>query len=67
MIQNIFRKICLNCRCGKDDHEIPKDEEDIGRIVIGKLFNRPIRTLEEEESYSYGKIYTLTLINEVSD
>ncbi|KAL7642921.1 UNVERIFIED_CONTAM: hypothetical protein RMT77_006210 [Armadillidium vulgare] len=51
---HFWRKICLNCRCGKDDHEVEDDEEDIGKIVIGKLFERPIRTKEEEESYSYG-------------
>lgn len=57
-----IRKICLNCRCGKDDHEVEEDEEDIGKIVIGKLFERPIRTKEEEESYSYGNILTFVTL-----
>uniref|UniRef100_A0A6A7G322 Testin n=1 Tax=Hirondellea gigas TaxID=1518452 RepID=A0A6A7G322_9CRUS len=36
-----WRKVCLNCRCSKDDHDIQDDDEDIGHFIIGKLFNRP--------------------------
>lgn len=44
----------MNCRCGKDDHEVEDDEEDIGKVVIGKLFDRPARTKKEEMEFSYG-------------
>ena len=44
----------MNCRCGKDDHDVQDDDEDIGKVVIGKLFERPARTRKEELEFSYG-------------
>ena len=44
----------MNCRCGKDDHDVQDDDEDIGKVVIGKLFERPARTKKEELEFSYG-------------
>lgn len=52
----------MNCRCGKDDHEVEDDDEDIGQIVIGKLFDRPARTEKEELEYCYGN--SLEIVNE---
>ncbi|XP_042234416.1 uncharacterized protein LOC121874352 isoform X3 [Homarus americanus] len=59
---HFWRKICMNCRCGKDDHEVEDDDEDIGRIVIGKLFDRPPRTKKEELEYCHGN--NLDVVNE---
>ncbi|XP_071521992.1 uncharacterized protein [Panulirus ornatus] len=59
---HFWRKICMNCRCGKDDHEVEDEEEDIGKIVIGKLFDRPPRTKKEELEYCHGN--HLEIINE---
>ncbi|KAK8748394.1 hypothetical protein OTU49_016121 [Cherax quadricarinatus] len=59
---HFWRKICMNCRCGKDDHEVEDDDEDIGRIVIGKLFDRPPRTRKEELEYCHGN--HLDIVNE---
>ncbi|XP_068207816.1 uncharacterized protein [Palaemon carinicauda] len=52
----------MNCRCGKDDHEVEDDDEDIGQIVIGKLFDRPARTEKEELEYCHGN--SLEIVNE---
>ncbi|KAK7067810.1 hypothetical protein SK128_027977, partial [Halocaridina rubra] len=58
-----WRKICMNCRCGKDDHEVDDDDnEDFGHIVIGRLFDRPARTEKEELEYCYGN--SLDIVNE---
>lgn len=46
----------MNCRCGIYDHEVEEDDEDIGKIVIGKLFDRPPRTKKEELEYCHGNI-----------
>lgn len=51
-----YRKLCMNCRCGIYDHEVEEDDEDIGRIVIGKLFDRPPRTKKEELEYCHGNV-----------
>nr|XP_045581201.1 uncharacterized protein LOC123744999 [Procambarus clarkii]XP_045581202.1 uncharacterized protein LOC123744999 [Procambarus clarkii]XP_045581203.1 uncharacterized protein LOC123744999 [Procambarus clarkii] len=59
---HFWRKICMNCRCGKDDHEVEDDDEDIGRIVIGKLFDRPPRTKKEELEYCHEN--HLDIVNE---
>lgn len=56
------RKICMNCRCGKDDHEVEDDDQDIGKVVIGKLFDRPARTKKEELEFSYGWLQCLVFI-----
>lgn len=56
------RKICQNCRCGKDDHEVEDEDEDIGQFVIGKLFERPARTKKEELEYSYGTLFALVFL-----
>lgn len=52
----------MNCRCGIYDHEVEEDDEDIGKIVIGKLFDRPPRTKKEEMEYCHGN--NLEMINE---
>ncbi|KAG0728711.1 Testin [Chionoecetes opilio] len=52
----------MNCRCGKDDHDVQDDDEDIGKVVIGKLFERPPRTQKEELEFSYGN--HLEMVNE---
>uniref|UniRef100_A0A915HY73 Testin n=1 Tax=Romanomermis culicivorax TaxID=13658 RepID=A0A915HY73_ROMCU len=36
----LSRKICKNCKCSKDDHDIPPSETDPGKLRIGKLFER---------------------------
>ncbi|XP_063585654.1 testin-like isoform X2 [Penaeus indicus] len=59
---HFWRKLCMNCRCGIYDHEVEEDDEDIGRIVIGKLFDRPPRTKKEELEYCHGN--NLEMINE---
>ena len=33
------RKVCLNCRCGKAEHNVV-EEEDPGFFFVGKLFDR---------------------------
>ncbi|ROT74701.1 putative testin isoform X1 [Penaeus vannamei] len=59
---HFWRKLCMNCRCGIYDHEVEEDDEDIGKIVIGKLFDRPPRTKKEEMEYCHGN--NLEMINE---
>ncbi|KAK3866958.1 hypothetical protein Pcinc_027544 [Petrolisthes cinctipes] len=59
---HFWRKICQNCRCGKDDHDVEDEDEDIGQFVIGKLFERPARTKKEELEYSFGN--DLEIVNE---
>lgn len=59
---HFWRKICQNCRCSKDDHEVEDDDEDIGQFVIGKLFNRPPRTKKDEMEFVHGT--DLEMINE---
>ncbi|XP_050737887.1 uncharacterized protein LOC127009154 isoform X3 [Eriocheir sinensis] len=59
---HFWRKICMNCRCGKDDHEVEDDDQDIGKVVIGKLFDRPARTKKEELEFSYGN--ALEMVNQ---
>ncbi|KAF2360340.1 PET domain [Trinorchestia longiramus] len=49
-----WRKICLNCHCSKDDHDIRDDDEDIGHIIIGKLFDRPDPIAEEDQAGDKG-------------
>jgi len=35
-----WRKVCRNCRCAKEDHDV-KDEEDPGLRRVGRLFDDP--------------------------
>ena len=52
-----FRKHCTNCRCGKADHNVIGDETgaaDGGFYIIGRLFDRPMRTKKEELEFCYG-------------
>jgi hypothetical protein len=35
----MVRKVCLNCRCGKAEHNVV-EEEDPGFFFVGKLFDR---------------------------
>jgi len=50
-----WRKVCINCRCGKAEHNV-KDEEDHGFSFIGKIFDRPMRTKAEECKFIYGEV-----------
>ncbi len=45
--------MCQNCRCGKAEHNV-QDAEDPGFYFIGKLFDRPLRTRQEEMEFCYG-------------
>ena len=48
-----FRKVCQNCRCGKAEHNVVEDE-DPGFYFVGKIFDRPLRSKEEELEFCYG-------------
>ncbi|CAG0894723.1 unnamed protein product [Darwinula stevensoni] len=51
-----WRKICRNCKCGKEEHDVYEEVlVDPGYYRIGRLFDRPLRTTEEELKYSHGK------------
>ena len=36
---HFWRKICVNCLCGKAEHDI-RDQDDHGLHFVGKLFDR---------------------------
>jgi hypothetical protein len=48
-----YRKVCQNCRCGKAEHQV-FEAEDPGFYFVGKLFDRPLRTKEEELEFCFG-------------
>jgi hypothetical protein len=43
----MVRKVCLNCRCGKAEHNVV-EEEDPGFFFVGKLFDRYIKIQERK-------------------
>ena len=49
-----FRKVCLNCRCGKAEHNVI-DDQDPGFYFVGKIFDRPLRSKAEEMEFCYGE------------
>ncbi len=49
------RKVCQNCRCGKAEHNV-QDVEDPGFYFVGKIFDRPLRTRQEEMEFCYGDV-----------
>jgi len=52
---HFWRKVCQNCRCGKIEHGV-KEKEDHGQHFIGKIFERPLRSKEEECQFIYGEV-----------
>jgi len=52
---HFWRKVCINCRCGKLEHNV-KEEEDYGFSFVGKIFDRPLRTKADECKFIYGDI-----------
>jgi len=52
---HFWKKVCQNCRCGKIEHGV-LEQEDHGDYFVGKIFDRPLRTLEEEHSFIYGDV-----------
>ena len=36
---HFWRKVCINCRCGKAEHNV-REEEDYGFSFVGKIFDR---------------------------
>lgn len=46
------RKICKSCKCRKEDHALPLDDEDPGNLRVGRLFDRPARTAEDEALFT---------------
>jgi len=51
-----WRKVCMNCRCGKAEHNVI-DQSDPGFFIVGKLFDRPLRTKAEELHFVYGDVF----------
>ena len=49
------RKVCINCRCGKAEHNVV-EESDPGFYFVGKIFDRPLRTIAEECTFIYGEV-----------
>ena len=49
------RKVCLNCRCGKAEHNVV-DDHDPGFYFVGKIFDRPLRSRREEMEFCYGHV-----------
>ncbi|KHJ47935.1 LIM domain protein [Trichuris suis] len=35
---HFWRKICMKCKCSKDDHNVTVEDEDPGKMRIGRLF-----------------------------
>jgi hypothetical protein len=58
----MVRKVCLNCRCGKAEHNVV-EEEDPGFFFVGKLFDRYIKIYikrkRERAKRKYQKRYLL--------
>jgi len=52
---HFWRKVCQNCRCGKIEHGV-QEREDHGHHFVGKIFERPLRTKEEECTFIYGEV-----------
>lgn len=50
-----WRKVCLNCRCGKAEHNVV-DDHDPGFYFVGKIFDRPLRSRQEEMEFCYGDV-----------
>ncbi|TRY70369.1 hypothetical protein TCAL_04489 [Tigriopus californicus] len=50
---HFWRKVCINCRCGKAEHHVV-DHQDPGFYFVGKIFDRPLRSYEEELEFCYG-------------
>jgi len=50
-----WRKVCQNCRCGKIEHGV-QETQDHGHHFVGKIFERPLRTREEECTFIYGEV-----------
>eukprot|EP00096_Caligus_rogercresseyi_P010366 TRINITY_DN3748_c0_g1_i1.p1 TRINITY_DN3748_c0_g1~~TRINITY_DN3748_c0_g1_i1.p1 ORF type:complete len:579 (+),score=185.09 TRINITY_DN3748_c0_g1_i1:191-1927(+) len=50
-----WRKVCSNCRCGKAEHDVRDSEIDPGCYFVGKIFDRPLRSLKEELEFCYGR------------
>ena len=47
--------MCLNCRCGKAEHNVV-DDHDPGFYFVGKIFDRPLRSRQEEMEFCYGDV-----------
>ncbi len=47
--------MCQNCRCGKAEHNV-QDADDPGFYFVGKIFDRPLRTRQEEMEFCYGDV-----------
>ena len=54
-VSAIYRKVCLNCRCGKAEHNVV-DDHDPGFYFVGKIFDRPLRSRQEEMEFCYGDV-----------
>jgi len=52
---HFWRKVCVNCRCGKAEHAVSEDS-DHGDHFVGKIFDRPLRSREEERKFIYGEV-----------
>jgi len=52
---HFWRKVCQNCRCGKIEHGV-QERQDHGHHFVGKIFERPLRTKEEECTFIYGEV-----------
>jgi len=52
---HFWRKVCQNCRCGKIEHGV-QERQDHGHHFVGKIFERPLRTREEECTFIYGEV-----------
>ena len=50
-----WKKVCQHCRCGKLEHGVV-ERTDHGSYWVGKIFDRPLRTREEEYSFIYGDL-----------
>jgi len=53
---HFWRKVCMNCRCGKAEHNVT-EELDYGFSYVGKIFDRPLRTKAEECKFIYGEVF----------
>jgi len=52
---HFWRKVCMNCRCGKAEHAVVEDS-DHGDHFVGKIFDRPLRSREEERKFIFGEV-----------
>ena len=56
----LFRKICANCHCPREEHDVSRKDEKSTPIAVGKLLFHPSATAETmiTEAARSPKMYT---------